>query len=141
MAHEHPNAVVVWRFYEAFAARDFAALRELFAEDCVWHIPGHSPISGHYKGVDAVVDEFLKGVVSRSSGTLKAEALDVLVNDRHVIVLQRSTGQQAGESLDLTVCQVFRVENGKIAEVTPHYSDLYALDAFWSAHAADEPPA
>jgi ketosteroid isomerase-like protein len=83
------------------------------------------------------VDGFLRDVVAQSDGTLRAEPLDLLASDRHVVVLQRSTGWRAGISLDITVCQVFRVENGKIVEVTPHYSDLYALDAFWSADAED----
>jgi uncharacterized protein len=133
MTTEHPNAAVVGMFYEAFAVRDFTALRALFREDGVWHIPGRSPISGDHRGVDAVVDGFLRDVVARSEDTLRAEPLDVLASDRHVVVLQRSTGQRAGTALDITVCQVFRVEGGKIVEVTPHYSDLYALDAFWSA--------
>lgn len=138
MTTEHPNSVVMRRFYEAFADRDFAALRNLFVEDGVWHVPGRSPIAGSYRGVDSVVDDFLKRVVAQSDGTLQAEPIDVLANDRHVVVLQRSTGQRARRSLDITVCRLFRVEDGKIAEVTPYYSDLYALDAFWSAE-ADEP--
>jgi hypothetical protein len=29
------------------------ALAEVFAEDVVWHTPGHNPLSGDYEGRDA----------------------------------------------------------------------------------------
>jgi uncharacterized protein len=133
MAEEHPNAAVVRRLYAAFAARDFPTLRGLFAEDAVWHIPGRSPIAGDYQGPASIIQDFLQRVVSESGGTLQATPIDLLANDHHVVGLQHSTGQRQGKTLDITVCQVFRVQDGRIAEVTTHYSDLYALDAFWSA--------
>lgn len=132
MINEHPNAALVRRLYAAFAARDFPTLRTLLAEDAVWHIPGRSPIAGDYRGLDSVVNDFLERVVRQSDGTLQAVPTDILANDRHIVVLQHSTGQRQGKTLDITVCQVFRVQNDRIAEVTTHYSDLYALDAFWS---------
>jgi ketosteroid isomerase-like protein len=33
--------------------------------------------------------------------------------------------------LDLTVCQLMRVHDGKIVEVRGHYGDEAALNAFW----------
>jgi len=131
-ANEDANAVLVRRAYEAVAARDLQTMHSLFAEDAVWHFPGRSPIAGDYRGVDAIVRDFLARVVELSGGTLTAVATDILANDRHVVVLQHSTGQRKRRGLDVTVCQVFRIQDGKIVEVTPHYSDLYALDEFWS---------
>ena len=132
MTDEHPNAAIARRLYERFAARDYDGLRDVFTADAVWHIPGRSPIAGDYRGVDKVVDEFLAHVVGQSDGTLRATPLDLLANDRRVIVLQHSAGTRKDRTLDITVCQVFNIREGKIAEVTTHYSDLYALDAFWS---------
>ena len=42
-----------------------------------------------------------------------------------------ATADHAGRRLDLTVCQLMRVEDGKIVEVRGHYSDEAALNAFW----------
>ena len=42
-----------------------------------------------------------------------------------------ATADHAGRRLDLMVCQLMRVQDGKIVEVRGHYSDEAALDAFW----------
>ena len=38
-----------------------------------------------------------------------------------------------GRRLDVTGCQLMRLKEGRISEVQGHYSDQYALDAFWKA--------
>jgi hypothetical protein len=40
---------------------------------------------------------------------------------------------------DLTVCQLMRVQNGKIVEVHGHYVDEAALNAFWRSLALRRP--
>lgn len=39
---------------KAFSAGDMTTVRELTAEDTVWHILGRSPLAGDYKGKEAV---------------------------------------------------------------------------------------
>lgn len=56
----HPDAQVVERFYAAqrrfYAGEDTAdSLRTLLSEDVAWHVPGRSPIAGHYHGHDEVL--------------------------------------------------------------------------------------
>lgn len=57
---------------------------------------------------------------------------DVAVGEEYVVAIQHATAAHAGKVLDLTGCQLIRIEDGKIAEVRGHYSDQYALDDFWS---------
>ena len=45
--------------------------------------------------------------------------------------MQHATAAYQGRHLDITGCQLMRVEEGRITEVRGHYSDQYALDAFW----------
>ncbi len=40
---DHPNAARLREGYEAFASGDVTALREMFADDVVWHIAGEHP--------------------------------------------------------------------------------------------------
>jgi ketosteroid isomerase-like protein len=42
-----------------------------------------------------------------------------------------ATADHAGRRLGLTVCQLMRVQEGRIVEVRGHYSDQAALDTFW----------
>jgi ketosteroid isomerase-like protein len=67
-----------------------------------------------------------------SGGTFKPELTDVVANERHVVALQHATGIRGTKRLDLSVCQLMRIQDGKILEVRSHYSDQYALDDFWS---------
>lgn len=122
---------VVRRFYDAVAARDLEAASRCFAPDAVWHLPGHSAISGDHVGWAAIRDEFLARLGPLSGGTFRAELLDVAVGDRYVVAVQHATGSVDGRVLDVTGCQLMTVVDGLITTVQGHYSDQEQLDAFW----------
>jgi uncharacterized protein len=127
-----PNAVdVVRRLYAAVADRDLDAAATCFAEDAVWLLPGTSAIAGTHRGWAAIRDNFLAKTGPLSGGTLRAELLDVCSGDTHVVAVQHATAQYDGRNLDVTACQLMRVERGRIIEVRGHYSSQHALDAFW----------
>jgi ketosteroid isomerase-like protein len=128
---EHQNAKVVRRFYVAFGRGDLDAARTCFAHEAVWHLPGRSPIAGDHQGVDAIM-RLLGKLKADSGGTFKPELTDVVANDRHAVALQHATGTRGTKRLDVTVCQLMRIQDDKILEVRSHYSDQYALDDFWS---------
>jgi ketosteroid isomerase-like protein len=128
---EHPNAKVVRRLYDAFARGDMETTRSCFVHDAVWHLPGRSPIAGDHQGADAIFRFFGK-LRELSGGTFKAELTDVLANDRNAVALQHATATRGTKHLDVTACQVMRIQDDKILEVRGYYSDQYALDDFWS---------
>jgi ketosteroid isomerase-like protein len=127
---EHPNAKVVRRLYDAFAQGDMETTKTCFAQNAVWHLPGRSAIAGDHQGVDAIFRFFGK-LRELSGGTFKAELVDVLANDRYAVALQHATATRGTKRLDVTACQVMRIQDGKIREVRGYYSDQYALDSFW----------
>ncbi|MEO6827443.1 MAG: nuclear transport factor 2 family protein [Microbacteriaceae bacterium] len=122
---------VVRRFYQAVADADFAAAESCFAPDAVWHLPGNSPISGDHRGWSRIRDDFLAKLGPLSGGTFRADLLDVAIGDTYVVAVQHATASLGSRSLDITGCQLIRVENGVMVEVRGHYSDQAALDAFW----------
>jgi uncharacterized protein len=122
---------VVRQFYESFAARDFETVRSCFAPHALWHLPGKSAIAGNHVGWDAIFTDFLAKIGPLSGGTFKAELMDIAVGEQYVVAIQHATASHNGKSLDITGCQLMRIENGKIVEVRGHYSDQEALDTFW----------
>ena len=58
--------------------------------------------------------------------------LEVFPGADRVIVLQRTTGERDGRTLDILVCQLMTFRDRKIAEVRGFQADQYALDAFWN---------
>lgn len=127
----HPNEELVRRGYDAFATGDTKTMRQVLDPDVIWHAPGRSPLAGDYRGIDEVLGFFGRSMETMA-GTLRVEVQDVLVNDRGAAVLQRSTAQREGKSLDDLGVSVFRIENGKAAEVWQHWGNPYAADEFLS---------
>ena len=129
---EDPNAVdVVRRLYAAIADGDLDAAAMCFAEDAVWVLPGTSSIAGTHRGWAAIRDGFLAKLGPLSGGTFRVELLDVCGGDTYVVAVQHATAAHDGQNLDITACQLMRIEGGQIVEVRGHYSDEAALDAFW----------
>lgn len=100
--------------------------------DARWVLPGHSPIAGDHRGPDAIVNDFLAKLGPLSGGTFRARLIDVAVGADHVVAVQHATAEHGDKRLDITGCQLMTIEDGRIASVRGHYSDQYALDAFWS---------
>jgi ketosteroid isomerase-like protein len=128
---EHPNVALVRRGYEAFAKGDMATLRELIAEDVVWHVPGTNPFSGKHRGRDAVFAMFARGA-ELSGGTERIELYDILANDEHGAALTRTTASRQGRQLDSLGIDVYQISNGKVTEVWDFIYDQRATDEFWS---------
>jgi ketosteroid isomerase-like protein len=126
------GAAVVRRLCEAVAKRDLEAARVCFAEHALWVLPGRSPIAGEHRGWDAIRDDFLVKLDPLSGGTFRVELTEVAVGDEHVVAVQHATAKHGRKRLDITACQLIKVEDGKIVEVRGHYFDQYALDGFWS---------
>jgi ketosteroid isomerase-like protein len=127
------DVAVVRRLYAAATAGDLAAIAACFHEDAVWHLPGSSPIAGTHRGWPAIRDDLMAKQGPLSSGTFRTQLLDLAVGAHYIVAVVHATADHAGRRLDVTVCQLMRVQGGKIVEVRGHYSDEAALDAFWGA--------
>src|SRR5438105_88574 len=128
---EHPNAEVVRRGYSAFANADMEGIQNLFADDVVWHVGGRSPLTGDYRGKEAVLG-FLGDLVSQTEGTYRSEVHDVMASDTHAAALVRETAERQGKKLDQNSVHLYHVANGKVTEGWFYPSDPYADDEFWS---------
>ena len=84
-----------------------------------------------YQGWPAIRDDFLARLRPLSGQTFRAELLYVAVGPEFIVAMQHVTASSRGRCLDITGCQLMRLEQGRIVEVRGHYSDEKALDAFW----------
>ena len=132
------DVAVVRRLYAAVAAGDPAAIEACFHPDAVWRLPGSSALAGVHRGWPAIRDHLLARQGPLSGGTFRARLLDLAVGFEYIVAVVHATAEHAGRGLDLTVCQLMRVEDGKIVEVHGHYADDAALDAFWGTEGGAE---
>lgn len=119
---EHENAVRLRAGYAAFSSGDMEALNEFIPEDAVWHVTGHSVLSGEYKGRDAVYGYFGK-LMETTGGTFKATLLHVLADDDHSMAMQRSEATVNGKQVSTTDVLIDRVENGQAVETWIYFED------------------
>jgi uncharacterized protein len=131
MSVSEDDVATVRRFYAAFATRDYPTMEACFTADAVWHLPGRGALAGDHHGWQAIHADFLARTGPLSGGTLRAGLLDVAAGTDHIVAIQHATAEHDGRRLDVTGCQLMRVEGGRIADVRGHYSDQYAFDAFW----------
>lgn len=92
------NAALVRRGYEAFSSGDMNTLRDLFAEDAVWHVGGTGPLSEDKKGRDAILAYFGE-LGTRSNGSIGVTMEDVASGDRYTVGVQFSPAERDGKTM------------------------------------------
>lgn len=125
------NEAVVRRIFDAFARRQGFALRDVFAEDAVWAVPGEGMMAGTFRGRDAIF-RFLGRLPRETGGTYTSRLIDVLVSDTRAAALYRASGEREGRRLDIDQVLLFHIVEGKVQEVLALPSDPAAFDAFWA---------
>ena len=127
----HPSEALVRDGYAAFSRGDLDAIRAIFDPAIIWHVPGKSPVSGVYKGIDEVFELFGR-LFTETGGTLAHELHDVVANDEHVVALIRQTAERNGKKLDARFAHVQHVRDGRVIESWYLSEDESAANEFWS---------
>jgi ketosteroid isomerase-like protein len=119
-------------YIDAFHNWDVDRMRDFYSDDIVWHVAGTHPLSGDYRGKDALFDYFTK-VREMTGGSLRLEPESILASDRHTAFFTRITAERDGSSLDTLLAQVMRVgPDGRWTEYWAVSNDQDAVDRFWS---------
>ena len=126
------NEAVVRRIFEAFARKQGFALRDLFAHDAVWTVPGDGVMAGVYRGREEIF-RFLGRLPKETDGTYASRLVDVLASDERAAALYRASGERHGRRLDLDQLLLFELEDGLVRDVLALPSDPAAFEEFWGA--------
>ena len=122
---------VVGQYGAAMAAGDMEALAATFHPDAVWHQPGANQVSGDHVGPEAILAH-LGRFMALSGGTFVLETESATESGDLVSATVRFRAQRAGQrDLDQHGVDVFRIADGRIAEVWLISEDQEAEDAFW----------
>ena len=99
------NEALVRRIFDAFARKRGFALRDVFARDATWVVPGEGMMAGTFA---------------------------VLASDDRAAALYRASGERNGARLDLDQVLLFRIEDGLVRHVLALPSDPAVFDRFWA---------
>jgi ketosteroid isomerase-like protein len=125
------SATIIRKAYDDFANGNIPAVLAAFDTSITWHVPGHSPLSGDYKGHDEVVG-FFKHTMELCGGTFAIEVHHVLAEEDVVVVLVTVKAERNGGSSAFPEVHVWRLANEKITEFREFQGDEQTEDRFWS---------
>jgi uncharacterized protein len=134
---EHANARLMRDFFAAFGAADRDRLAALMAPDFVWHFPGHSPISGEWRGVDGLLDGIRAIAMTLGRGKNGFELLHVLAGEDCAVTIHRDFYTGADNHLDLRYALYVRIEAGRMAEVWEIPFDQAENDRYFAVQAGN----
>jgi uncharacterized protein len=126
---EHPHAALTRRVFAAFG-KDAKAISAALARDVVWRVPGHTVMSGEYRGRREVV-EFLRRTGIETGGTYRSRLHTVFADDDWAVAIYRATGGRNGIELDVEQALVIRIRDGLWQDVTAVPLDS-AFEQFWA---------
>jgi uncharacterized protein len=124
-----PAAVVV-RYIDAVRDGDLDGVRGSFAPDATWDYPGDLPLSGTWRGPDAIVGDFLGGVrtLLKPGAPLELELTSVISEGPQVVAewTSRATAGNGAAYHNRNI-GVFTVRDGQITSVR-EYTDTQHVE-------------
>ena len=126
------NEAVVRRIFAAFADKQGFALRDAFADDAVWVVPGTGAMSGTFRGREAIF-RFLGRLPKETNGTYASTLIDVLASDERAAAVYHATGERNGRRLELDQVLLFTIRDGLVREVLALPTDPDTFAEFWAA--------
>ena len=102
------------------------------ALDIVWHVPGHNPVSGAYRGHAEYFEVMPARMVPLKSWVVQRK--DVMVNGDRVVATFHLTAERKGGQIELDGAHVFRLnEVDQVAEGWGFTNQQELLDEFFAA--------
>jgi ketosteroid isomerase-like protein len=110
-----------------------AVIRDSFAPDATWEYPGDLPLSGTYRGVDAIIETFLGAAELMAPGTQVTIELVGAIADGDQVATEwtsRATSRN-GTAYHNRNVGVFTVRDGKIVPVREYTDTLHVAGALF----------
>jgi len=129
---EQRNVEMTKKGYQAFNEAHIEGVMDVLADDIVWHIGGENPISGDYKGKEALMGMFGK-FAQLTEGTYEADVHDILASEEHTVVLGTYTATRHGRTRSARFVDIIHPgPDGKAKEFWRFFDDAAAEDEFLS---------
>jgi uncharacterized protein len=128
------TTIELMREYVASArSGDWDAAFGYFSEDLLIRIPGGSALAGEHRGRDVARHYIETARALSMDHDVELELLDMLASEERVALLVRERFHTADGPVDIRRCNVYRWEDGRIAEIWIFEADQYAVDALFAA--------
>ncbi|WP_165845541.1 nuclear transport factor 2 family protein [Streptacidiphilus pinicola] len=132
---EQSRAVV--RAYVDSAESGYAdRLERFFAEDATWTLFGELPVSGVWRGREAILTQFMPKAFARmDTTTLRLQVTDMIAEGERVVLEWTSQADaRGGLRYDQHCIGVFTVRDGRIVSVREYLDTEHARHVLFSAN-------
>lgn len=121
-------ATVVTRYIQAVRDGDSTVIRDSFTEDATWEYPGDLPLSGTWRGRDAILHGFLGalGTLLEPGTPLTLELTSVLSAGDQVVAEWTARATARGGGYYNRNIAVFTVHDGKITSIREYTDTRHA---------------
>ena len=115
------NRELMQEIYDELAKGNRMPFRNALAEDFRWIMKGRTAWSRTYDGRDAVRKELIQPLYAQFADDYKNTAIRIFADGNYVIVeCEGAVTTTAGRPYNNQYCMIFRLENGKIKEMTEY---------------------
>ncbi|WP_031072321.1 nuclear transport factor 2 family protein [Streptomyces sp. NRRL WC-3742] len=143
MTTRDPRTVVA-DYVNAVAEGDLPTILASFAEDVTWTYPGDLPMTGVWRGRDAVVNDFLgSGATLLAPGTtVEIELTNVIADGEQVVAEWTAKGTTLhGHRYDNACLGIFTVRGGVITAVREYLDTQHAERTLFAGPRPEGPDA
>ena len=124
------NKQLLQAIFAALAEGNGKPMRDAMAEDFSWAIAGHSAWSREWRGKQSVLDDLIRPLYARFATTYTSQAQRFIAEGDHVVVQCRGqVTTKSGQPYNNHYCMVFRLEGGKLRELTEYMDTELAAQA------------
>jgi ketosteroid isomerase-like protein len=125
------NKKLMQRAFDELARGNSQALIKVLADDVDWHVTGTTKFSRTYHGMASLMHELLVPLFSQFTEQLTTVADRFIADDNFVVVEAHGKATtKAGRPYNNKYCWVFRLEDGKIKEVTEYMDTQLVVTTF-----------
>lgn len=127
------NKKLMQRVFDELSRGNSPALIEVLADDVQWHVTGTTKLSQTYRGKATLMNELVVPLFSQLEGQFVMTADRFIADDDCVVVEARGKSTtKTGRPYNNKYCWVFRLEDGKVKEVTEYMDTQLVVATFES---------
>ena len=125
------NIEMARKGYQAFNEQHLEDAMDTIADEVVWHSGGDNPLSGEYKGKQAVMELFMK-YGQLTEGTSEFDIHDIVASEDHTVVIGTATATRHGRTHASRFVDIIHPDgDGKAKEFWRYVEDPAADDEYF----------
>ncbi|SOD29230.1 hypothetical protein SAMN05518800_4825 [Variovorax sp. YR752] len=124
------SKALVQRIHDELDKGNGQVFVDSLADDASWKLEGTTPWSRTYRGKKAIREELLNPLFAQFAGPYVSKTERIIAEgDRVVVLFSGDVPTKAGKRYNNRYCYVYRLEGGKVKELTEYFDTALVQEA------------